>query len=151
MNRADRARSHVDRSRARAWAVQVLYQWEMTGSGTPREALADTMRRRRIAPGRVPYLRALVETYGTSATTIDEQLRGALKNWRLERLAALDRAILRVGATELLAMEDVPGNAAIHEAVLLAERYGGPDSPPFVNGVLEALRRLAPEGSLRAP
>ena len=55
----------------------------------------------------------------------------------------MDRGILRLGATELLNQDDVPGKVAIQEAVRLAERYGGAESPRFVNGVLDAVFRRA--------
>jgi len=78
---------------------------------------------------------------------VDEAIQGALENWRLERLSTLDRAVLRIGATELLYIDDVPPKVSIQEAIRLAEQYGGPDSPRFVNGVLDALfKRLAEAG-----
>ncbi|MEZ4414522.1 MAG: transcription antitermination factor NusB [Gemmatimonadota bacterium] len=142
---------HLERSRARAWAVQVLYQWEMSGEGSPETMLRQTLGKRLVGVTRIPYLRRLIETYGAHRAEVDAAITGALKNWRLERLAALDRSILRVAATEVLLIEEVPRTVAIHEAVLLAERYGGADSPPFVNGVLEALERVPPRGSARVP
>ncbi len=67
-----------------------------------------------------------------------------MDNWRLERLSAIDRAVLRIGAVELMWMDDVPPKVAIQEAIRLAEAYGGDESPRFVNGVLDALyKRLA--------
>jgi N utilization substance protein B len=75
---------------------------------------------------------------------VDDALVGALDNWRLERLSTLDRAILRIGAAELMHVADVPPKVAIQEAIRLAEAYGGPDSPRFVNGVLDALFKALP-------
>jgi N utilization substance protein B len=60
-------------------------------------------------------------------------------NWRLERLSTLDRAVLRLAGTEMLFLDGVPPKVSIQEAIRLAEQYGGPDSPRFVNGVLDAL------------
>jgi N utilization substance protein B len=70
---------------------------------------------------------------------IDAALRDALDNWRLERLSAIDRAVLRIGAAEILYVDEVPPKVAIQEAIRLAESYGGDESPRFVNGVLDAL------------
>jgi N utilization substance protein B len=70
---------------------------------------------------------------------IDEALRWALDNWRLDRLTTIDRAVLRIAAVEMLFVETVPPKVAIQEAILLAETYGGEESPRFVNGVLDAL------------
>jgi transcription antitermination factor NusB len=136
LGRAER----LDRSRARAWALQVHYRWESQGrEGTLRDALVDTAATRRIAPRRLPYVRRLLSTMDEHLAEVDRAIQRALENWRLERLSTLDRAVLRVGATEILYVEEVPPKVAIQEAIRLAEQYGGPDSPRFVNGVLDAL------------
>jgi N utilization substance protein B len=138
----------LHRSRARAWILQIHYRWESGGveAGLGR-ALADTMATRRISPRRLPYVRRIVGIMEEHLTEIDAALRAALDNWRLDRLSTIDRAVLRIGAAELLYMVDeIPPKVAIQEAIRLAEAYGGDDSPRFVNGVLDALykRRRAP-------
>jgi N utilization substance protein B len=144
LSRAER----IDRSRARAWALQVHYQWESTGRpGALRDALADAAAMRRISPRRLPYLRRLLTLMDEHLGEVDAAIQGALENWRLERLSTLDRAVLRVGATELLFVDGVPPKVSIQEAIRLAEQYGGPDSPRFVNGVLDALYKGLPEAS----
>lgn len=132
--------ARLDRSRARAWALQVHYRWESEGAdGLLRDALVETMATRRIAHRRIPYVRKILTTLDDHLPEIDQALQRALQNWRLERLAAIDRAVLRIGAAELLYAGDVPPKVAIQEAIRLAEQYGGDDSPRFVNGVLDAL------------
>lgn len=143
--RTDGADSHRDRTRARAWALQVHYRWETGGrDGTLREALTETMRTRRIAPSRLPYLRRLLTTLDQHREEVDRALQDALDNWRLERLSAIDRGILRVAATEMLHFEDVPPKVSIKEAMRIAERYGGDESPRFVNGILDGVLRARP-------
>jgi N utilization substance protein B len=139
----------IDRIRARAWALQVLYRWEaMGGTGAFRDALVDTTATRRVSPRRLPYVREVVGQLDAHLAEVDQGLAGALENWRLERLSVVDRALLRLGAAELLYMEDIPPRVSIQEAVRLAEQYGGPESPRFVNGVLDALyKRIVPQGS----
>lgn len=133
-------RDRIDRSRARAWALQIHYRWEAGGAeGTLRDALVETMGTRWIAPRRVPYVRRLLGVLDEHLVGIDDALRSALDNWRLERLSTLDRAVLRIGTAELLWIDEVPPKVAIQEAIHLAEAYGGPESPRFVNGVLDAL------------
>ncbi len=130
----------LDRSRARAWILQVHYRWESGGSeGTLRDALVDTLATRRMSPRRIPYVRAVLTLLDEHLLEIDEALRGALDNWRLDRLSAIDRAVLRIGAVEILHLDEIPPKVAIQEAIHLAEAYGGEDSPRFVNGVLDAL------------
>jgi len=135
LGRAER----IDRSRARAWVLQVHYRWESSGEASLRGALADTAAMRRISPRRLPYVRRILTLMEEHRPEVDAAIQGALENWRLERLSTLDRAVLRIGATELLYVDDVPPKVSIQEAIRLAEQYGGPDSPRFVNGVLDAL------------
>lgn len=133
-------RERIDRVRSRAWALQIHYRWESGGrEGLLRDALVDTTATRRIAPRRLPYIRALLVTLDEHLPEIDAALRGALDNWSLDRISAIDRAVLRIGAAELLESSDVPPKVAIQEAIRLAEAYGGDESPRFVNGVLDAL------------
>ena len=136
LDRAER----IDRSRARAWALQIHYRWESSGfEGTLRDALVDTTATRRIAPSRLPYIRALLTLLDEHIDEIDRTLRRYLDNWSLDRLSRIDRAVLRLGAVELLYRDDIPPKVAIQEAIHLAEAYGGDESPRFVNGVLDAL------------
>ena len=129
-----------DRSRARAWALQVLYRWESAGAGeTIAQALSKVLQSRRVAPRRVGYIETLLETLQDNLPAVDRVLQSALENWRLDRLSVMDRSILRLAATELLFLEDIPPKVSIQEGIHMAEAYGGKDSPRFVNGVLDAL------------
>lgn len=74
---------------------------------------------------------------------IDRRLTEAADNWRLSRMAAVDRNILRLGAFELLFTQDTPAPVAFDETIELARRYGSIDSSAFVNGVLDRMRREA--------
>jgi len=134
----------IDRSRARAWVLQIHYRWESEGArGTLADALRDTMQTRHVSPKRLPYVRRVVAVLDGHLREIDDALRSALDNWRLERLSAMDRAVLRIATAEILHLEDVPPKVAIQEAIRLAEAYGGAESPRFVNGVLDALYKSA--------
>ncbi len=136
----------TDRTRARAWALQIHYRWESSGKTMSlRDALVETTATRRISPRRLPYIRKILTTLDEHLETLDSELRQALDNWRLERLSTIDRAVLRIGAVELIHFDDVPPKVSIQEAIRLAEAYGGPDSPRFVNGVLDALFKRLPE------
>jgi N utilization substance protein B len=144
----EEVRRRIDRRRARSWGIQVLYRWESNGEATPiPEALEDVLDHRLISRSRLPYLRQLVAVLDQHRTDLDEQLQQALQNWTLDRLARIDRAILRLGAAEILYMDDIPPKATIQEAVQLAEQYGGKDSPRFVNGVLDALYKSSATGA----
>ncbi|MEJ2503413.1 MAG: transcription antitermination factor NusB [Gemmatimonadota bacterium] len=129
------------RSRARAWALRVLYAWESRGETPLAAVLAEFEARRRIAPDRREYLRRLVEQVAADRDGIDDALEASLTNWRLRRLTVVDRSILRLAAAEILHFDDVPPRVSIQEALALAERYGTDQSPRFVNGVLDALMK----------
>ena len=130
----------IDRTRARAWALQIHYRWEVEDRpGSLAEALEATRAMRRIAPARIPYIERLLRGLDEHGVEVDVRLEEALDNWRMDRLSILDRGVLRIAAVEILHFEDVPPKVSIQEAVRLAERYSGNDSPRFVNGVLDAL------------
>ena len=134
-----------DRSRARAWALQILYQWESSGGGeTITQALTKVLQSRLVASRRVPYIGLLLETLQDHLPEVDRTLQSALDNWRLDRLSVMDRSILRLSATEMLFLEEIPPKVSIQEGIHLAEAYGGKDSPRFVNGVLDALYKRPP-------
>jgi N utilization substance protein B len=138
----------------------VHYRWESEarsdsgkdkgeGSRKPsfQEALHNLIATRRISPRRLPYVRQVVSVLDARIDDIDRALRAALDNWRLERLSAIDRAVLRIGAAEILFVDEVPAKVAIQEAIRLAEAYGGDESPRFVNGVLDALYKRLEKGA----
>ena len=71
---------------------------------------------------------------------LDKRLAEASENWRLTRMATVDRNVLRLGGYEVLFAPDTPPNVAFDEAIELARRYGSADSSAFVNGVLDRVR-----------
>ena len=130
------------RSRARNRALQLLYAWESRGAiDPPTLGLETFVAEHRLAPDVRTYMERLIGVVAQHIAEIDDALIDALTNWRLDRLATIDRNILRIAAAEMLYIDDVPPRVSIQEAILLAERFGSPQSPRFVNGVLDALMR----------
>ena len=124
--------------------MQVHYHWEtVLPQGSILEALDQVERTRIIAPSRLARVSVLLELLERHFATIDRRITQALDHWSLKRISRIDRAIIRIGCVEILFVEDVPPKVAIREAVRLADRYGGKDSPSFVNGVLDAVYRNA--------
>jgi N utilization substance protein B len=105
------------------------------------DGVSTFLAERNAAPTVRAYAERLLGTVAEHADSIDEAVSGALRNWPMDRLAAIDRNILRLGAAEILYIPDVPPRVSIQEAIFLAERFGSPQSPRFVNGVLDALMR----------
>jgi transcription antitermination protein NusB len=129
------------RSRARSWALQVLYAWETRGERDRLpDLLSDFLRERRVSSEAREYLETLIAAVDLHLEDVDGAVQASLLNWRLPRLSIIDRNILRLAAAEMLHLA-IPPRVAIQEALLLAERYGTHESPRFVNGVLDALMR----------
>jgi N utilization substance protein B len=102
----------------------------------------------RVSPTNRPYAEVLVRLVAVNLKQVDEIVLDALTNWRMERLAAIDRNVLRLGVAEMLFVDDVPPRITIREMMQLAEKYGTHESPRFVTGVLDAvMRRVAPEAA----
>ena len=131
------------RSRARGWALQVMYAWEVRKE---RDRLPDLLREftttRRISTEARDYLETIITTVDMYLEPIDAALQDSLHNWRMERLSIMDRNILRLGAAEMLHLA-IPPRVAIQEALQLAEKYSTAESPRFINGVLDAVMRRA--------
>jgi N utilization substance protein B len=133
------------RRMAREAAVQILYALDASGA-TDDAAIAHAIHAywahlEGPAPGRA-YADELVRGVMARRDAIDETIRGANPNWRIERMARVDRNILRVAAHEIADVGDVPANVSIDEAVELAKRFGSEESPAFVNGVLDKVARI---------
>jgi N utilization substance protein B len=118
----------------------MLYQWEATRDPMP--VVAEGFWRVRTTTDET---RAMAERLasGTQAhqEEVDEAITAAARNWRFDRIASVDKNILRLGAYELMREPDTPAAVVIDEAIEMAKRFGEADSPAFVNGVLDAIRR----------
>jgi N utilization substance protein B len=126
------------RSKARKRALDILYAADMRGED-PVEALDSA-----IAEGEGPtnpYTGALVRGVSEHRTRIDELLGEYAQGWTLDRMPAVDRAALRIGAFELLYADDLPPAVAVSEAVALVRNLSTDDSPSYVNGVLGSMLR----------
>jgi N utilization substance protein B len=126
------------RSKARKRALDILYAAEMRGQD-PVEALEAA-----VADGEGPsnpYTEVLVRGVSEHRARIDELIAGYAEGWTLERMPAVDRTALRIGAFELLYGGDAPPAVAVSEAVNLVQQLSTDDSPSFVNGVLGSLLR----------
>ncbi len=128
------------RSRGREVALQLLYQRDLNprlGRTVIERFAADRLRNAELTA----YCLGLYDGVVGHAADIDARLAAAAENWRLPRMAAVDRNVLRLGAYELLYHPETPAPVALDEAIELARRYGSADSPAFVNGVLDRLVR----------
>jgi len=128
------------RSKARKRALDVLFEADAKDV-PPASVLAETIRRRAADgdPDLNAYTIELVDGVIANRLAVDAALATSLEDWTLERLPAVDREVLRLGAYEVLFRDDVPDAVAISEAVELARSLSTDESPAFVNGVLGAV------------
>ena len=129
------------RSKARVRAVEILFEAEQRN-----ESIQEALNRRRdnSASKINPYTVDILEGFHDRAEDIDEFLETYSQGWTLDRMPAVDRNVLRVGAWELLYNNDVPDAVAVSEAVAVARELSTDDSPRFVNGLLGRLQKVKP-------
>ena len=130
------------RSRAREVALQLLFQRDFN-TGVARADLEQFARDRLRDEALEVFCLGLFDGVTAHLAELDRRISAAAENWRLHRMPAVDRNILRLGTYELVHAEDTPVAVAVDEAIELAKRFGSADSSSFVNGVLDQVRRAA--------
>jgi N utilization substance protein B len=130
------------RSRAREVALQLLFMRDHNRN-VERAAAERFVQDRLHDPAVEPFCLGLYDGVVRHVEEIDRRLGEAAENWRLPRMATVDRNLLRLGAYELLFTPDTPAPVALDEIIELARRYGSAESPGFVNGVLDQLRKTS--------
>lgn len=131
------------RSKARKRALDILYQSDVRGDDLP-VTLAAEAKRAASEPAREAswlYAREIVDGIIDNRDAIDEQIVTHARDWKLDRMPAVDRAILRIAVWEILYNDEVPTAVAIDEAVELAKEFSTDDSGSFVHGVLARVGR----------
>lgn len=130
------------RRRAREAALQMLYQTEV-GRTSPGDAILTYWPARddHLADEHREFANTLVRGTAARVSDIDRLLANRTENWRVERMAVIDRLILRLATYELLAEPDTPARVIINEALELARSYSGEEAVAFVNGVLDGVRK----------
>lgn len=128
------------RTRAREVALQLLFQRDHN-PGVDRDAVEAFATDRLRDPEIRRFCLELFDGVIANLEAIDPKLAAAAENWRLPRMATVDRNLLRLGAFEILFQGETPPAVALDEAIELARRFGSADSSGFVNGVLDRLRR----------
>lgn len=125
------------RKKAREFALQMLFQWEMRHEPVAKIE-KSFWREVHATPTNREFANHILEGAAGISAEIDAQLQKFSKEWRVERLAAVDRAILRLAVWELRGMGTPPA-VIINEAVELAKKFSGEDSAGFINGILAAI------------
>jgi len=129
-----------ERRRGREYALQMLYQIDMGGGG-PEDAASTFWEERKASEESRRFADHLVKGTLEHLPEIDVLLREGLEHWRIPRIAAVDRSVLRMAVFEFLFEKETPPIVVIDEAIELAKRFGGEESGVFVNGVLDGIRK----------
>src|SRR4029077_6592010 len=127
------------RTKSREFAMQMLFQWDMSHQ-EPAKLEAKFWRGAKAADNTRAFANRLFEGAAKEVAILDEIIVKHAENWRFDRLAAIDRAILRLAMHELRS-SDTPPKVVLNEAVDLAKKFSGEDSGAFVNGILDAFRK----------
>ena len=134
----------ASRRKSRELALQMLFQWEV-GDHAPGKVVSSFLPSHKADAEVKEFARALFEGTVGEVNTIDPLLRRHAEHWKLERMAAVDRNVLRLALYELLHCPETPPAVVINEALELARRFSAAESVEFVNGVLDAvLKSLTP-------
>ena len=138
------------RHAARQLAVQALYALDLNAETLPDAALSCA--RAEAAGGDVDgtYLEDLVTGVWQQRATLDAEIDSASHRWKLSRMDRVDVSVLRLAAYELLLRPDTPAQVVLDEGIELAKEFGTPDSPSFVNGILDRIARDHRKGDLGA-
>ena len=129
------------RTKARECALQVLYQVDITKEDHKR-CLHDFWETKGEFEDVVKeFARTIVDGTLSKLKNIDKVIREYATNWEIDRMAIVDRNILRLATYELLYMDDIPVKVSINEAVEIAKKYGDKESSKFVNGVLDKISK----------
>lgn len=130
------------RTRARELALQFLYQIDLLGPAVLSE-LRAFLREEETDAEAVQYAQRIVEGVTAQRDEVDAVITQVAQNWRIHRMAVIDRNVLRIGAWELLYEPDVPPKVSINEGIELGKRFSTANTGAFVNGILDKVRQIA--------
>ena len=129
------------RRKAREVALQFLYQLDLGGDADPLPHGGEFWARHPVDDDTRAFADGLVRGAKSNQARIDQVISQCTEHWDLERMAVVDRNILRVAVYELLWTSEVPPKVAINEAIEIAKKFGTKESARFINGILDRVRR----------
>jgi N utilization substance protein B len=129
------------RSKAREVTLHLLYEIEIS-KVDHRQACQNYLERNPQRQEIIDFSSFLIQGVMSNLDHIDTLIKKYVKNWGIERMAVIDRNILRIACFELIFSEEIPPKVSINEAIELAKRFGDIDSPRFINGVLDKIYKM---------
>ncbi|MEC4676065.1 MAG: transcription antitermination factor NusB [Nitrospirota bacterium] len=131
----------MKRRNAREYALQMLFQHDFTGGGREPGCPGDLMAEKGESADDRQFAEELVKGAIDRIEEIDGAIETATEHWKLERMAVVDRNILRVAVYEIIYRNDIPSAVTINEALEIAKKYSSSASAPFINGLLDKIAR----------
>ncbi len=128
----------MSRRLARELALKMLYSYE-SGRTEIDCVLNETLNKKKYRPSVKEFSKQITTLTINNIQRIDEQIKNVVQNWEYNRVATIDKLILRLGVCEFLFFDDIPYEVTINEALELAKKFGTDDSKLFVNGILDAV------------
>jgi N utilization substance protein B len=129
------------RRKAREYALQMLFQWDITHDSIDQVVATFFQNQPEESEIVVEFARQLVMNTVEHVEQIDEFIRRHAEHWRLDRMATVDRNILRLAVQEFLYDKETPKTVVINEAIEIARRFSAQESPLFINGVLDSIKK----------
>jgi N utilization substance protein B len=133
----------MKRRRSREYALQILFQLDLTGDRDLDEVFQEFWEGNDEPDEVMEFTYAIVKNTMENIENIDSRIRDAAEHWSIERMAVIDRNILRAATYEIVFRSDIPPSVAINEAIEIAKKYSTEDSAPFINGILDRIARSA--------
>lgn len=128
------------RRKAREYALQMLFQWDITRD-TIDQIVTNFFENYDEPPAVVDFARLLVSRTVEHIEEIDSFIERHAEHWRLDRMAIVDRNLLRLATQEFIYDKETPKNVVINEAIEIARRFSSQESPQFINGVLDSIKK----------
>jgi N utilization substance protein B len=133
----------MKRRRSREYALQILFQLELSGGELNEEMLREFWEGNEEPEDVKAFTRDIVRATLENLDEIDAIIKKAAEHWSIERMAVIDRNILRAAVYELFYRADIPHSVVINEAIEVAKKYSTQESAAFINGILDKLARQA--------
>ena len=133
------------RRRAREHALQMLFQIDLTGS-SPDETFREFWRDQAADEAMRSFAEELVLGVHAQRRELDRLITGSAENWRIERMAVVDRNVLRMAVHEMIQTSRPPAAVIIDEAIEVAKKFGSEESGAFINGILDSIRKRLEQG-----
>lgn len=133
----------MKRRRSREYALQILFQLELSGGELNEEMLREFWEGNEETEDVKAFTRDIVRDTLENLDAIDDAIKKAAEHWSVERMAVIDRNILRAAAYEIFYRPDIPNTVVINEAIEIAKKYSTQESASFINGILDKLAHQA--------